>query len=290
MDVQPSKKLPHFSEYMIAEAAKMKARKRTFLTTPVLALSIVAALGVTVGLAFAMPVLAPVSWVPAGVILGGWLTFAERKVREPKTAEDRYNDEIDAVLKRYLESMEYRRLHRDLDYTAAQLLEATAYYWNKIRLQLNTPSWAGDAAPLHLRAARNQTLEAIDQAMHEQISLCVRCLALPGQKKTDFRDMIEDVIGLDVDRMLDGLRGGATVKKGYHSDHLPEIFEPARAIAERLRDLSTEIEQMSLENMRELQQTGARGSIDSVIKNLRDIQIAEAELSAETNPQQDQRL
>lgn len=284
MDITPSKKLPYFSEYVIAEFSELKKHRRTAWTFPIAGLTFLFTIGVSVvlgrlGLPWMVPLLV-FGWAGAMVAL-------DKSLKAPKTAEERYEIELEALLRRYANSMNGRRLHRDLDYTAAQLLEASAYYWSKIRMQLSSPSWSGDNAPLHLQAVRQQTLAAINEAMREQLALCVRCLAAPGQKKsTDLRELIEDTLGIDVDDALEALKGGRSYKKGgFQSERLPEIFDQSRALAEKLKALSGEIDKMTFDNMQKLQSMGAGAtlSIDAALRNLSEIQTAQAELD---NPDQ----
>lgn len=289
MDLILSKKLPYFSEYIKHELESSKRKRRTVWTWPILIPTAFASvLGITL--------LQRLMGAPLSVLLvlgcaGVALALTDQSLRRPRNSEERFQAEFDAVIHRYVQSMNVRRLHRDLDMTAGQLLEASAYYWGKIRLQLESPTWSGDQTPLHLMTVRQQTLAAINEAMREQAMLCVRCLALPGQKKTDLRDMIEDAIGIDVDKVLDGFKGVSSIKGKFQSEHLPAIFDTSRQLAEKLRDLSEEIDKMTFENMQRLQSgvsSGASSSLDSALRGLQDIRIATDELDAEIKTQQQQ--
>ena len=223
-------------------------------------------------------------WTPP-LLMIGWgvgIAMLDKWMKKPRSSDEQYLRELDSIVMRYAESMNFRRLHRDLDYTAAQLLEASAYYWSKVRIQMNSPAWNSDSTPAHLRAVRVQTLQAIDEAMREQLALCVRCLAVPGQKRsTDLRDVIEDALGIDVDKVLDSIRKGTVSKNGFQSERLPEIFDPARQLAERLKMLSGEIDKMSFETLQKYQGagTGATSAIDAALRGMQEIRQAEGELS-----------
>lgn len=283
MDLTPSKKLPHFSEYIAYELAESKKWKRTAWTGPIAGGSLlILALAAALFGRIAGPGAFLWLWVPVTVTWGLGMAALDSWLKKPRSSDERYLLELDSIVMRYAQSMNFRRLHRDLDYTAAQLLEASAFYWSKVKLQLSSPAWNSDTTPLHLRSVRQQALQAIDEAMREQMTLCLRCLSLPGQKKsTDLRDVIEDALGIDVDKILDSIRSNPVLKKGVQSDRLPEIFEPARALAERLKLLSSEIDKMTLENMQKFQGqgSGANASLDAAIRGLHEIQVAEGELS-----------
>ena len=235
----------------------------------------VVAAGVASRFGWYMVPVVTISWAFAMQALDSWL-------KRPRSSDERYLLELDSIVMRYVQSMNFRRLHRDLDTTAAQLLEASAYYWSKVKLQMGSPAWNSDTTPMHLRTVRQQTLQAIDEAMREQMTLCLRCLAMPGQKKgSDLRDVIEDALGIDVEKILESIRSNPVIRKGVQSDRLPEIFEPSRELAERLKMLSAEIDKMTLENMQKFQGqgSGANASLDAALRGLQEIRTAEGELS-----------
>ncbi len=281
MEVTRSKKFPHFSDYVEHEVKGMVSRRRTAWSWPIAGVSFIfTTLAGGILARFTGPLTVPLmlsAWVAAMVVI-------DRKLKTPRTSEDRFMMELDGVIKQYTNSMNSRRLHRDIDYTAGQLLEASAYYWSKIRMQLHTPAWDSDSTPLHLRVVRQQTLQAIEEAMLEQLNLCARCLAVPGQKQsTDLRDIIEDALGIDVDKVLENIKSGVRTRSGFQSQKLPEIFEASRTLAERLKELSAEIDRMSMENFQRLQGTGlgASSSLDAALKSLQDIKIAQQELEGD---------
>ncbi len=279
MDLTPSKKLPYFSEYVAHELVESKKWKRSAWTWPIAGGAFLVA-----GLASMLLFRVTGFWTPP-LLMIGWgvgIAMLDKWMKKPRSSDEQYLRELDSIVLRYAESMNFRRLHRDLDYTAAQLLEASAYYWSKVRIQMNSPAWNSASTPAHLRAVRVQTLQAIDEAMREQIALCARCLAVPGQKRsTDLRDVIEDALGIDVDKVLDSIRKGTVSKNGFQSERLPEIFDPARQLAERLKMLSGEIDKMSFETLQKYQGagTGATSAIDAALRGMQEIRQAEGELS-----------
>lgn len=281
MELTPSKKLPYFSEYIAYELVEAKKWKRSAWTWPIAGTGFLLA-------AVAQGLLGRYTgfWAPP-VLLIGWgigTALLDQWMKKPRSTDEQFLLQLDSIVTRYAESMNFRRLHRDLDFTAAQLLEASAYYWSKIRIQMNSAGWNSEATPMHLLSVRQQTLQAIDEAMREQIALCIRCLASPGAKKsTDLRDVIEDALGIDVDKVLDSIRKGTVTKRGFQSEHLPEIFEPSRQIAERLKLLSAEIDKMTFENLQKYQGagTGATSALEAVMKGMQEIRQAEGELSDE---------
>jgi len=281
MELTPSKKLPNFSQYLATELAEAKKRTRTAWKFGIAGLGFIGAAGAAFfsqRLGWPLWVALPTFMVSTSFILNQvdlWL-------KKPRSTDERYYLELDAIATKYALSMNRRRLHRELDYTAAQLLEASAYYWVRIVNHLNTPAWNSDATPAHLRAIRLQTMQAATEAMREQMALCARCLAMPGHNKgTDLREVLEDSLGIDVEKILDSLRASPIMKKGIQSEHLPEIFDSSRNLAEKLKRLSGEIDQMAIENMKTFQGdgSGAVASIDAVLRGLHEVRAAETELS-----------
>ena len=269
MEFQHSKKVPYLSEYLAYEVAKSEANRGKPWNSPLPWLTV----GGLVG-AFLLP-LPGIATFGLVVVLLGVLSKLLQKLSKPRNPEQERRDE---VLRPYLKLAEYRRLHRNIDSTALQLLEASAYYWSKLRIRLNSAAWNSHSTPLHLSAIRAQTLEAIDHAMEEQIELCLKCVIPIGTKpKTDLREIMEDVIGLDVDDVLDSLKKGLKVKSGTQSGRIHEIFEPSRAIAEKLKMLSEELDQISTENAIGVStQSGSR--LDSALRDLQDVKTAYVEL------------
>ena len=281
MELTASKKLPNFSQYLADELAEAKKRTRTAWKFSIAGLSFIGAGGA----AFLASRMGVPIWIamPSFMIGTSFLLHnVDVWLKKPRSTDERYFLELDAIALQYAQSMNRRRLHRELDYTAAQLLEASAYYWVRIRNHMNTPAWNSEATPAHLRAVRMQTLQAATEAMREQMALCARCLNIPGQPKTtDLRDVLEDTLGIDVEKILDSLRSNPIVKKGIQSEHLPEIFDSSRNIAEKLKRLSGEIDKMAIENMKTFQGdgSGAVASIDAALRGLHEVRAAETELN-----------
>lgn len=269
MEFQHSKKVPYLSEYLAYEVAKSEANRGKPWSSPLPWLLLAGILGV---FALPLPFIVTIGLAIAGLAGLGSL---QKKLSKPKNMDQ---ERIDLILRPYLKLAEYRRLHRNIDSTALQLLEASAYYWSRLRIRLNTSAWNSQSTPLHLRAIRAQTLEAIDHAMQEQIELCSKCVIPIGEKpKTDLREIMEDVIGLDVDDVLDSLKKGLKVKSGTQSGRIHEIFEPSRAIAEKLKLLSSELDQISTENAIGVS-TQSGSSLDSALRDLQDVKTAYVEL------------
>lgn len=281
MELTASKKLPNFSEYLAYEGVEAKARTRTAWKFSIAGLGFIGAAGAAIlAIRFGIPIWAAMPTFMIGTSVA--LHQIDLWLKKPRSTDERYFLELDSIMSKYAQSMNRRRLHRELDNTAAQLLEASAYYWVRIRDQMSTPAWNSDATPSHLRAVRLQILQAATEAMREQMALCVRCLNMSsGSKNTDLRDVLEDTFGIDVDKILDSLRSNPIAKRGMPSEHLPEIFDASRNLAEKLKRLSGEVDQMASENMKNFQGdgSGAVASIDAALRGLGEVRAAETELT-----------
>ena len=179
-----------------------------------------------------------------------------------------------------------KKLHRWLDPIAGQLLEAGTYHWKRVHDHLNLPFWQSDDLPNHWSALREKSIEAADNAMAELVVLCSGCVGEPTKSRDDdLKDVIEDFVDLDIQDALQGLGRIVSSDDQAYSFHSPEaqvIFEPGRAIAERLKELADQVEQASTRARSESVDIPAGAysteSIDILLIEFRAVKQAEDEL------------
>lgn len=210
---------------------------------------------------------------------------ANRWILKPKTASERHAKRVTDVAKVYFISIQRRKIHKELDPIAAQLLETSAFYWLKIQQLLSGSFWGSSDLSAHYHAIKEQTIQATDQAMHEALILCVDCLGEPQRKRSaELRDALEDMFSLDIQDALSGLKQVARADSSEYAHRSPQaqvIFEPVREIATRLQELSIEIERISSDVIMQSQdpaQKNATAPIDLVLSELKALQQAEQEL------------
>lgn len=216
---------------------------------------------------------------PLLIAFGYWL---EQRLTEPKNDEQRRRREFQEALSHFSGPIDRRRLHKELDPVAGQLVEACAFYYQKAQVSLSGSAWTGDNAG-HRKALKDQISKALDDAMFEALLLAKPCLGKPS--KDNWKDKLEDALDLDVIDTLQSLTGfkASDDLRGMHrSPHIRIAFEPLRQIAEKLKLLSAEVEKMTLEASRESAIPGLSGpasSIDLVLGELRSVRQAEEELN-----------
>lgn len=287
-----NKRLPHFTAYLaVAHEAASRSKRSVWGAG--------SCVGMVAGLPamfFLLSSMVDWGWALLGTLILGptliaiLLGIAEKFVGKPRTADERRQLEFLGVLTRYQQSV--GKLHKELDPTAAQLLEACAFYWQRVHVTLNGPAWT-DGTPARFLAIREQALRAADAAMEEATSLCVSCLGKPERSRSDaLKNALEDFRDLDIEDALDGLRRVATAdssKYAHHSPHIDVVFAPVRDIAERLKLLSAEVERMSTEAMQRSTEAiplaNSSSSIDLVLREMAETRAAERELDEPTTEQ-----
>jgi hypothetical protein len=280
-----NKRLPQFSAYLaVAHEAASRAKRSVW------------GVGGCVGAAAGLPAIFLLTnlmfgWLVAGAVtlflgpalIAVALAIADRFVSRPRNEQERRQLAYLGVLNRYQGSV--GKLHKELDPTAAQLLEASAFYWRRIHSTLNGPAWT-DGASGRFAAIREQALRAADAAMEEATALCVNCLGKPERSRQEaLKDALKDLKDLDIDDALDGFRRAATAdssKFAHHSPHINLVFEPVRGIAERLKALSAEVERMSTDALRRSYESAplaqSTSTIDLVLREMSETRAAEREL------------
>ncbi len=179
-----------------------------------------------------------------------------------------------------------RKLHKWVDPSILQLLEAAAYHWTRVHNSLAGPAWASPNLPGHWASVRDQAAQAAQDAMADVIILARSCMGPPAKDKEEMvKEVFEDFADLDIAEALQGLK---TLSKqdwtasAHQSPQARTVFMQARPIAERLQSLADEVERAAVEvgsSQVFLPATPeATQSIDAVLGELRAIKQAETEL------------
>lgn len=183
-----------------------------------------------------------------------------------------------------------RKLHKQLDPSMSQLLEAAAYHYSRIVAATSGKFWTSDQLPAHWRSVREQALAAAEQAMEELIMLGSTCMGEPETNRGKaIKEAVEDLVDFDIVVAIGELRDVAAAdwtKFSHHSPNTKHAFEPARDIAERLKKLADEIESRSEEVIKEsgvrIPVESAVSSIDVVLSEMTSVSEAEEELQHRT--------
>lgn len=285
-DERSSRKLPIFSDYLTKAHQTVQKDDSGFwgffgcIVAP--AVLVLAAVFLSQLIAAWLAVFLTV-FVGSPLVFGA-LHRIQKKLQEPKTAEQQRKLRFRTALEKYMGPLSRKKLHRELDPMAGQLLEAAAFHYTRIVVGLNGPFWTSAELPHHWLAVRAQILEAADDAMEDATMLCADCIGKPPRsRKDDFRDAVEgfgDLAWVDALQQLGQVVSAKEDRYAYKSPQMGVIFEPVREIAEKLKLLAEEVERRSLEVSREsaAQQYPASDSIDEVLGAMRSLHEAEAEL------------
>jgi len=238
--------------------------------------------------------------IVALAIGGGFLSsliltaFLHHQRQHPRNEAEARLRALTGALNNFRPSLENRRLHREVDATAAQLLEAGAYYWQRIRTTLDGPYWSGmnPADDLRYRAR-----EAADQAMDGLAQMLSPCVGKPAKTpQDDVRSIVDDFKDGDIEDALKGLKSltkGGKPDYTHRSPHIGPLFEPARRLAEQLKLLSAEVDQMATRALRETQTIGVDESggdaIYDILTEMHARRVAESELESPDQQSQTQR-
>jgi len=223
-------------------------------------------------------------------ITGGILLFAMGKRHSDKASKEATVEE--KLMAQSAQSIEHlrkldreRKLHKWMDPVAIQLLEAGAYHWSRIRMTFSDARWNVNQLPEHWVGLKQKANSSANLAMAELVILCAGCTGEPVKnRKDDFQSVFEDLVDLDIEDAVRGLaKVTATHPKEYRfqSPQTREIFEPAREIAERLKELADEMEQATLIAKTELPQSHlhlGNESIGHLLEEIKAVRQAEQEL------------
>ncbi len=213
--------------------------------------------------------------VPAFYMVQGATKAALGKLFKPNSPEAQWEYTVYAALDRFEEAKTRRGLSRAVDPVANQLLDAAAFYWERIQTLLDGPYWTSSNLSVDAAATRAEILKASNLAMDELAVLCAGCIGEPPTtRKDEFSQMVKDFTELRMDDAFERLAYIADGNEGrfvHQSPHLQAIFHPARNLAERLKLLCEEVERYSSERATQtLSGTLHEGTnqIDSLIQNL----------------------
>lgn len=241
--------------------------------------------GLWIGMAFGLVPGLIASVVAIPVSLGVWYALSRR------AAKPRSEQEAREIQRRYavhhLRGLKQnRKLHKHVDSQILQVMEAGAYHWLRIHDVLDAREWRSKDLGGHWKSLREQALQAADQAMMDIAVYAQSCIGKPNrERKDDIEEIFEDFFEGDFSDAMGGLR---TVMKtdwrdySHHSPNARAVFDPCRQIAERLKMLADEVDQMNFRRAQEVvevqDQPEAVDSIDLILSELRATKQAEAEL------------
>lgn len=224
----------------------------------------------------------------AAAIAGWWMQKRVLAAGQPQSDRERLDQDSHAAAMQFRLLDNQKRLLKSLDPVAAQLLEAGAYHWYRVRETLNGNHWRSPNLPAHWTSLRDRALDASHVAMAELSVMCVTCTGEPRrEKKDDLQSVFEDFADLDIQDALRGLaKIAATNDEPYRftTGRAKELFEPAKEIAERLKSLADQVEKADLKATQEVslpKGAYATDAIDVLLGEFRAVQQAETELHEE---------
>jgi hypothetical protein len=212
--------------------------------------------------------------------------LVDKKLRSPRTPEEARRMEAWKGAASLLTLEQQRRLHKQMDPSMSQLLEAAAYHYMRIDAAVSSEFWNRDSLPAHWRSVRSQAVEAADQAMEELVMLSLPCMGEPqADKGKVFKEAVEDLFEMDFLMAIGNLKQIASsdwTKYAHKSANAPLAFTAARPIAERLKKLADQVEAMASEaavsSGTYADAATAADSIDVVLSEIAAVKQAEDEL------------
>lgn len=223
--------------------------------------------------------------LPAAAVTGAVVgSIAKRRARKLDPAVAARYDGWGKALYAFKDIKNKKKLHSWVDPVLLQLLEAAAYHYSRVRLVLEAPSWltaSGSRAQL-----RAQARQAADEAMLDLLVLVQPSIGKPlKDKKDDLEGIIEDFFELDIAEALSGIQRVASSDwrdYAHQSPHAQAIFPSCRGLAERIKTLADELEQMPAPaeqlDPASLPPTQSAASLDYLLGELRAVKEAEQEL------------
>lgn len=258
-----AKQFPHLTRFLqrflsrrFAPPTEWSAAKIGFIALAVIAVNV--ALGIGRIEAAAVGLIA--------VVAGAVFVFGRGSRREP-TPEQRFMMEAQAAASVMDQCIQKRRLHRDLDAGSLTLLEECARNWQRVQTTFSSGYWDGEDLPLHYRTAKEQALKAVDSGMAEVVLMYRECLP-EVVKGRDAMDFVEEAVEKYV------------LKEPRNPGFPPPVFDKARKVAEKMRQLATEAEDLARTAETDMPAAGSLpgSALDLSIGELRSIRTAEDEL------------
>lgn len=215
-----------------------------------------------------------------GAVWTGWVVMYRNNFH-PKDEAKKAVVEAHKTAKKMLEHVKARRLHRFMDVPTAEVLEACAFHWSRVRGALDSPAWNPDLLEGHWFAVRDQALRASDEAMLEAIYLARSSLSDKRRSNSpEILEWAEDFFDVDVDDLLQkiGVKYSSSDEDVF--GYQPALLRPLHQIGTKLRTLADEMEQAPAPNARPM--TAARQSsasaIDLTLHEIGALKRAEREL------------
>lgn len=210
----------------------------------------------------------------------------DRKIKSPKSPAEARRFQAWRIAGTFHTLENQRRLHKKLDPTISQLLEAAAFHYQRIQTSLGGGYWHSEHLPAHWVTVRTQASEAAEQAMEELLLLAEPCVGEPETNKGKaMKEVVEDFFELDIGEAIGGLREIANsdwTRYSHSSPYAPMAFDTGRKIAERLRKLADEVEnkgkEVAIESGAQVAIQTATDSIDIVLSEIASVREAEGEL------------
>ncbi|MFN3684035.1 MAG: hypothetical protein ACK41F_08885 [Fimbriimonadaceae bacterium] len=176
-----------------------------------------------------------------------------------------------------MRAMKKRRLAKRLGVPLATLMEEAARHYFRAEAALNGPFWTSPNLPSHWRIIREQALASAEAGMGDLL-LLAKNLMTPAGNKSEWHEEVREVV--------DEILGRPVLQPDAFSSFPPE-FEPARAIAERLRALAEEVEQSTMMVLRDdaANTVSSLPSLDATLHELRQVRQAEDEIRQDLRQQ-----
>ena len=283
-----NKRFPHLAAYL-----KAVVEKRIVRGNLLSALIGGAAVWIVVQLAlmvawfmtnqFAAMLVTGVVALPASLV--AWFLI-NQKIKSPKSPLEAKRQQAWKVAWALHNLENQRRMHKRLDPSISQLLEAAAFHYQRIQGALSGGYWRGENLPAHWLSVRSQAMDAADQAMEELLLLAEPCTGEPETNRGKaIKEVFEDFFELDIGEAVGGLREIAIsdwTRYAHRSPFAPVAFETGRAIAERLKRLADEVEskgnEIAIETGAPQAVQSATDTIDIVLGEIASVREAEGEL------------
>lgn len=285
---RPHKSYPHLEAFLEKKSWELPVDSRRAVFGVIGASVLAASLSGTVAILNFAPTNLGVTALAAFVLLAGlFITFKiAKRAFKPMSRDEVRRVQAHKIIRELGDLHQHRRLHRNLDPVALQVLEAGSYHWSRCHAVLDKGEWSSKDLPDHWTNLRIQAKKAADDAMQDLVLLCGQCVGDPQRKKEDdLKGVFRDFVDLDIADALMGLKQMANADwtaYAHRSPQMESVFPAAKETAEKLQQLADELEAKDTELASDpLLEPGMNKPIDLVLSDLRAVQQAESELDHE---------